>query len=362
MQALIKELEEILSTDKKILAVVKKELVAIREKYADARRTKIVRGGVQSLSIEDMVADEPAMLTLTNGGFVKRTPPSEYKKQNRGGVGVIDLSTKDEDFVTRYVQGSTHDAVLFFTDKGKVYRTRMYEVPEGHRATKGKSIMNVLPLTQEEKVTSVVIVPKKGGAEGFMLVTEQGTVKKVLSDQFEDVRKSGIIAISLDQGDRLISVLPVSKGNSVSLVTIRGQSIRFNESDVRAMGRTAAGVTGMKLGKNDVIADADVITDDKAHLLVMTDKGFGKRTSVKEYKIQKRAGSGIKTANVTDKTGPVIAAFVVDDTMAEVIVASKKGQVIRTEIAQVRVLSRATQGVRIMKLRDGDHIAAFAAF
>jgi DNA gyrase subunit A len=302
------------------------------------------------------------MLTLTHGGFVKRTPPTEYKKQNRGGVGVIDLSTKEEDFVTRYVQGSTHDAVLFFTDKGKVYRTRMYEVPEGHRATKGKSIMNMLPLTQEEKVTSIVIIPKKGGAEGFMLVTEQGTVKKVAADQFEDVRKSGIIAISLDQGDRLISVLPVSKGDSVSLVTTRGQSIRFKESDVRTMGRNAAGVTGMKFKKGDIIADADVITDEKAHLLVVTDMGYGKRTPIKEYKIQKRAGSGIKTANVTEKTGKVIAAFVVDDTMTEIIVASKKGQAIRTEIAQVPIHGRATQGVRVMKLRDGDSIAAFAAF
>jgi DNA gyrase subunit A len=362
VQALIKELEEILSSDKKILAVVKKELVAIREKYADDRRTKIVKGGVQSMSAEDLVPDEPAMLTLTNGGFVKRTPPTEYKKQNRGGVGVIDLSTKEEDFVTRYVQGSTHDAVIFFTDRGKVYRTRMYEVPEGHRATKGKSIMNVLPLTQEEKVTSMVVVSKKGGAEAFMLVTEQGTVKKVAADQFEDVRRSGIIAISLDSGDRLISVLPVSKGDSVSLVTTKGQSIRFKESDVRTMGRGAGGVTGMKFKKGDIIADADVITDEKAHLLVVTDKGYGKRTPIKEYKIQKRAGSGIKTANVTPKTGPVIAAFVVDETMTEIIVASKKGQAIRTEIAQVPIHGRATQGVRVMKLRDGDSIAAFAAF
>lgn len=362
VQALISELEEILSSEKKILAVVKKELVALREKYADERRTRIVKGGVKEMSAEDLVPDEAAMLTLTHAGYIKRTSPSEYRKQNRGGVGVIDLDTKDEDFVTRYVQGSTHDAVLFFTDRGKVYRTRMYEIPEGRRATKGKSIMNVLPLTQDEKVTSVVITPKKGGAEAFMLVTEAGTVKKVEAGQFEDVRRSGIIAISLDSGDRLIAALPVSKGNSVSLVTGKGQSIRFNESDVRAMGRVAAGVTGMKLSKGDHIADADVITDEKADLLVMTDKGYGKRTAIKEYKIQKRAGSGIKTANVTDKTGPVIAAFVVDDTMGEVIVASKKGQVIRTELAQVRQLSRATQGVRIMKLRDGDSIAAFTAF
>lgn len=363
VQALIKELEEILSSKKNILKVVKTELKEIGEKYGDDRRTKIVKGGVKNMSQEDLVPDEPAMLTLTNGGYIKRTNPSEYKKQNRGGVGVIDLSTKDEDFVTRFVEGSTHDAVLFFTDKGKVYRTRMFEIPEGRRATKGKSIMNVLPLTQDEHVTSVVIVPKTNAdAEAFALVTQNGTVKKVQADQFEDVRKSGIIAIKLGSDDKLVAALSVCKGDSISLVTSSGQSIRFDEKDVRTMGRTAAGVCGIKMGKGDIVAGADVIRDEGDYLLVVTDKGYGKRTAVKEYKIQKRAGSGIKTANITDKTGPVIAAWVVNDQMSEMIVASKKGQVIRTELDQVPKLGRATQGVRVMKLRPGDAIAAFSAF
>jgi len=362
VQALIKELEEILSSEKKVLAVVKTELVAIGEKYADDRRTKIVKGGVKSFSVEDLVPDEPAMLTLTNSGYIKRTNPTEYKVQNRGGVGVIDLSTKDEDFVTRFVEGSTHDSVLFFSDKGKVYQTRMYEIPEGRRATKGKSIMNVLPLETDERVTSVVMVPKAGGAESFMLVTQGGTVKKVNADQFGDVRRSGIIAISLAKEDKLIAALPVSAKETVSLVTAKGQSIRFKESDVRAMGRTAAGVSGMKVSKGDKIIGADVVRNEKANLLVVTDKGYGKRTSISEYKIQKRAGAGIKTANVTAKTGEVIAALIVDETMNEMIVASKKGQVIRTELSQVPCLGRATQGVRVMKLRDGDSLAAFTAF
>ncbi len=364
LQALIKELESILGSEKKMLGVVKSELIALGEKYGDERRTKIVKGGVKNMSAEDLVPDEPAMLTLTNGGYVKRTNPSEYKKQNRGGVGVIDLSTKDEDFVTRFLEGSTHDAILFFSDRGKVYRTRMYEVPEGRRATKGKSIMNVLPLSSEEQVTSVVSVPKSGGADSFLLVTKAGVVKKVAANQFEDVRKSGIIAITLGGDDRLIAVLPVSAKDSVSLVTEKGQSIHFKESDVRTMGRTAAGVAGIKLGKGDAIVGADVVRDlKKAHLLVVTDRGYGKCTPIEEYKIQKRAGGGIKTANVTSKTGPVIAALIVEhDRMSEIIVASKKGQVIRTELGQVPVLGRATQGVRIMKLRDGDAIAAFTAF
>ncbi|MEK7613758.1 MAG: DNA gyrase subunit A [Patescibacteria group bacterium] len=364
IQTLIKELESILGSEKKMLAVVKSELIATGEKYSDERRTKIVKGGVKNMSAEDLVPDEAAMLTLTNAGYVKRTNPAEYKKQNRGGVGVIDLSTKDEDFVTRFLEGSTHDAILFFSDRGKVYRTRMYEIPEGRRATKGKSIMNVLPLSSEEQVTSVVSIPKSGGAESFMLVTEKGVVKKVAADQFEDVRKSGIIAISLSPDDRLIAALPVSAKQSVSLVTQKGQSIHFRESDVRTMGRTAAGVSGMKLAKGDAIVGADVVKDiKKVHLLVVTDRGYGKRTPMDEYKIQKRAGSGIKTANVTEKTGRVIAALVVtEEEMGEIIVASKKGQVIRTELNQVPILGRATQGVRVMKLRDGDAIAAFTAF
>lgn len=363
VQSLIKSLEAILSSTKKILGVVKTELLALREKYADERRTKIVKGGVKNMSQEDLISDEAAMLTLTSTGYVKRTSPAEYKKQNRGGVGVIDLNTKEEDFVTRFLEGSTHDSVLFFSDRGKVYRTRMYDIPEGKRATKGKSIMNVLPLSSEERITSIVAVPKNAATASFMLITQKGVAKKVKADQFEDVRKSGIIAMSLQAGDSLIAALPVTKGESVMLVTAAGQAIRFKESDIREMGRTAGGVRGMKFGSKDKIIAADVITDEKeSEILVLSDLGYGKRTPAKEYKIQKRGGSGIKTGKVTPKTGNIIAARVVNPKMSEIIVASQKGQVIRTELDQVPSLSRATQGVRIMKLREGDKIAAFTAF
>ncbi|MBV9349308.1 MAG: DNA gyrase subunit A [Patescibacteria group bacterium] len=363
VQALIKSLEDILSSAKKILGVVKKELLALKEKYGDLRRTKIVKGGVKNMSEEDLVANEAAMLTLTSTGYVKRTNPAEYKKQNRGGMGVIDLNTKEEDFVTRFLEGSTHDAVLFFTDRGKVYRTRMYEVPEGRRATKGKSIMNVLPLSAEERVTSIVSLRKGNGVESFMLVTEKGVAKKVKADQFEDVRRSGIIAMTLGAGDSLIAALPVSKNDSVILVTAEGQSIRFKESDIREMGRTAAGVRAMRFGAKDRIVGADVVKSEKeSQILVVADMGFGKKTNAKEYKIQKRGGSGIKTGKVTAKTGKIIAARVVTPEMGEIIVASQKGQVIRTELSQVPHLSRATQGVRVMKLREGDRIAAFTVF
>ncbi|MEK7063504.1 MAG: DNA gyrase C-terminal beta-propeller domain-containing protein, partial [Patescibacteria group bacterium] len=367
VQALIKELEEILSSAKKILAVVKKELVALKEKFGDDRRTKIVKGGVKNMSQEDLVADEAAMLTLTSSGYIKRTNPGEYKKQNRGGVGVIDLNTKDEDFVTLFLEASTHDHVLFFSDKGKVYQTRMFDIPEGRRATKGKSIMNVLPLSQEEKITSVVTMPKdmksKAEATAFMLVTEKGVAKKVKADQFGEVRRSGIIAMTLQTGDRLIAALPVMKSDTVMLTTSGGQAIRFKESDIREMGRTAAGVRAMKVGGKGMIVGADVVRNEaESDFVVLTDKGYGKKTKVKEYKVQGRGGSGIKTANVTAKTGPVIAGRVVTPAMMEIIVASQKGQVIRTELKQVPCLSRATQGVRIMKLYEGDKLAAFTAF
>ncbi|MEK9176877.1 MAG: DNA gyrase subunit A [Patescibacteria group bacterium] len=371
VQAFIKECEDILSSTKKIMGVVKKELLALKEKYGDERRTRIVKGGVKNLSDEDLVSDEPTMLTLTAGGFLKRTNPSEYRKQKRGGIGVIDLDTKEEDFVIRFLEGSTHDHILFFTDRGKVYQTRMYEVPEGKRATKGKSIMNVLPLSPEEHVTSIVAMPKslkqnmKPSAEAtaFMLVTDHGVAKKVKAEEFVEVRRSGIIAIGLDKGDRLIEVLPVMKGNTVLLATSRGQAIRFKEADIREMGRGARGVRAMKLPAKDLVVGADVVRDEKAsEFLVVTNQGYGKRTKASEYKVQKRGGSGIKTANVTQKTGTVIAARVVTPETAEMIVASQKGQVIRTELKQVPSLSRVTQGVRIMKLREGDKIAAFAVF
>lgn len=366
VQALIKELEEILSSPKKVMAVVKKELIALKEKFGDERRTRIVKGGVKNMSEEDLVQEGAAMLTLTSSGYVKRTNPAEYRKQNRGGVGVVDLNTKDEDFVTIFLEGSTHDHILFFTDKGKVYQTRMYEIPEGKRATKGKSIMNVLPLSQDEKVTSIVTMPKdmksKAEATAFMLVTEKGVAKKVKAEQFTDVRKSGIIAMSLQKDDKLIASLPVKKGDTVMLTTAAGQAIRYKESDIREMGRTAGGVRAMKVGGKDAIVGADVVSDDSSEFLVVTNLGYGKRTKVKEYKIQKRGGSGIKTANVTAKTGPVIAGQVVGAGMSEIIVASQKGQVIRTELGQVPTLSRVTQGVRIMKLYEGDKIAAFTVF
>ena len=364
VQALIKELQSILKSTKKMLGIIKVELQAVADKYGDERRTKIVKGGVKQLSQEDLVADEESVLVLTKGGYVKRTNPGEYKTQKRGGVGVVDLNTKEEDVVTQLLTTSTHSDLLFFTDKGKVYSCKMFEIPEGRRATKGKSIMNFLSMTADEHVTSVLAVRKDDweGDWGLMMVTRDGVAKKSDAAAFKDVRRSGLIGITLKGEDRLIGARFVGKGDEVMLVSAGGQAIRFKESDVRQMGRTAAGVAAMKLGKDDVIVSADVLkkSDKEREVLVVMENGFGKTTPAKEYKVQKRAGSGIKTAKITAKTGKIVGASIVsgeEREEGELVVMSSKGQVIKLSLKDVPTLGRQTQGVKVMKLRAGDKIA-----
>ncbi|MFZ2150209.1 MAG: DNA gyrase subunit A [Minisyncoccia bacterium] len=367
-QKFIAMMKDLLASPKKILKTISAELQEIRDKYADERRTKIVKGGVKEISDEDLVPEKETVLVLTAGGYVKCTDPSEYRSQKRGGVGVIDLETKEEDFVTMLVSGSTHSNLLFFTNLGKVYQMKMYDIPEGRRATRGKSIMNFLQLSGEEKVNSILAMPKDLSKvpSSLMLVTKHGTVKKMATESFKDVRRSGIIAIRLDKDDQLISALVTEKGEEVMMATAQGQSIRFKESDVREMGRTAGGVTGMRLGKGDEVIGVDVIKNNQqkdqkqGYFLTMSDNGFGKKTSLKEYKVQKRGGSGIKTAKVTSKTGKLIVAKVLTGEEEELIAMSKKGQVIRTALNNISSLGRQTQGVTIMRLRTGDSIASLA--
>jgi DNA gyrase subunit A len=362
VQKLIKELKELLASPKKILGVIKDQLKEIHEKYGDNRRTKVIKGGVKALSVEDLIAEEENALVLTSGGYIKRTNPDEYKRQKRGGVGVIDLNTKEEDFVTNFLTASTHSDLLFFTDKGKAYQIKMYDIPEGKRATRGKSIMNFISLTEDEKVTSILPMPKgsKDIQGSLVMVTKDGVGKKVSAKSFHGVRSSGIIAIKLAPGDSLISVGLVEKGDHVSIVTQDGQSIRFKEADLREMGRSAGGVRAVKLGKKDEVIGAHIIKggNDAAHLLVISANGYGKRTELGEYKVQGRGGSGILTSKVTDKTGKVIASQIVTEKEEEVVAISKKSQVVRVDLAEIPVLGRQTQGVRIMKLREGDAIAS----
>lgn len=364
-QKFIADTKDLLASPKKILGVAYSELKEIGEKYKDDRRTKIVKGGNKEIKDEDLIPEKETMLVFSAGGYVKRTDPSEYHSQKRGGVGVVDLETKEEDFVTMLVSGSTHSDLLFFTNLGKVYQMKMYDIPEGRRATKGKSIMNFLSLSGEEKVNSILPMPKdfvKNEASSLMLVTKNGTAKKMLGENFKDVRRSGIIAIRLDKGDQLVSALLAEKGDEIMVATNGGQSIRFKESDIREMGRTAGGVRGIKLGKSDEVISVDVVKKDNKDgaFLTMSANGFGKKTSLKEYKVQNRGGSGIKTAKVTPKTGKIIVARVLTDREEELIAMSKKGQVIRTALKDIPTLGRQTQGVTVMRLRAGDGIASLA--
>jgi DNA gyrase subunit A len=367
IQKIIEELTELLKSDKKMLAVIKGEIEEITRKYGDERYTAVMKGAAGTLNVEDLVPDEEQVLVLTAGGYVKRTNPEEFRRQKRGGVGVIDLDTKEEDFVTTFLTTSTHSDLLFFTDIGKAYQLKFYDIPEGKRSTKGKAVVNFLSISTEEKVTSVLPMLKnqKEGEKFLYMITRKGVVKKCDATAFHDVRRSGLIAQKLDKGDELIAALLVEKGDEIFLSTAKGQSIRFKESDVRPMGRAAGGVRGMKLAAGDTIVGADVVPKGAKGLevLVVSRNGYGKATSTDEYKVQGRGGSGIKTINVTAKTGPLIASRIVskeEGVLAdEIVVISKKGQVIRTGIAEIPSLSRSTQGVRIMKLREGDAIASF---
>ncbi len=362
VQAIIADLKDILAKPKRILTIIKTELADIKAKYGDDRRTKVVKGGVKMLSEEDLIADEPNMLVLTAGGYVKRTNPDEYRKQKRGGVGVVDLDTKDEDFITHFLNASAHSDILFFTNKGKAYQIKMYELPEGKRATKGKAIVNYLALTADEKITSVLAMPKslKNQKLSLIFVTKGGTAKRVDAESFKDVRRSGLIAISLDAGDELRSALFMTEGDEVILATAEGQAIRFKDKDVRVMGRSAGGVRGMKLDRGDSIIAADVISKSMKNpeLLVVSAKGYGKKTPLDEYKVQGRGGSGIITMKVTDKTGKIMAAKVITEEQEEIATISKKSQVIRTGLKEIPSLGRQTQGVRIMKLYEGDSLAS----
>ncbi len=364
VQDAIAKLRDILASEKKMLKIIKDEILDIKEKYGDDRRTRIIKHGLKDFNPEDLIAEEDAVLVYTKGGYIKRTNPEEFRTQKRGGVGVVDLDTKEEDFITMTLTASTHADLLFFTDKGKVYKIKMYDIAEGKRATRGKSVMNYLQLTDGEKVTSILEIPKNANhAElGVMMITKMGTAKKCSAESFKDVRISGIIAIRLDDGDDLVNTVLVNTDDSVILTTNNGQSIRFKESDVREMGRTAGGVRGMSIDEGDIVMSAQAIKkgDKESKLLIITENGYGKMTPLDEYKIQGRGGSGIKTVKVTDKTGKLITAKVVNDMEAQILAVSKQSQVIKTELKTVAVSGRDTQGVRIMKLRDGDSIASLS--
>lgn len=364
---LIKELESILRSTKKIEGIIGKESDELVEKYGDERATDVVKGAVGEFSQEDLIPNEATIVMLTRDGYLKRVSPEMFKKQGRGGKGVVGLTTKEEDMVEHLFSTMTHADLLFFTNRGRVFQLKAYDVPQTSRTAKGSAIVNFLQLGPEEKVTAALSLADLLAANDtkyLAMVTLKGTMKKVDIEQFIDVRRSGLIAIKLKGGDKLEWVIPTSGKDDILLVTKKGQSIRFKEKNVRAMGRTAAGVRALRLKGNDEIAGMDVIlggkTDAAEQLLVVMDNGYGKRTPLKEYRIQGRGGSGIKAANITSKTGSIIAGFIVNAKREkeDLIIVSDKGQVIRLPLKSVSVLGRATQGVRLMRFKaTNDRVA-----
>ena len=365
---------ELLSDPKKLLGVVKDEFKEIRQKYPSERRTKIYSQAVGEFTEEDLIPDEEVIITLTRDGFIKRLPPITYRTQKRGGSGKIGASVSEEDFIQHLVVASTHDCVLFFTSSGKVFLSKAHEIPVATRTSKGRALVNFLEIGQEEIITAIVPVKfdiKKAAsnaasAKFLVMITRNGIIKKTEVSDFANVRRSGLIAMKLKgakgdkRGDELDWVKLTSGKDEIILVTKNGQSIKFSENDVRDMGRNASGVNAMRLKGDDMISGADVISslNKDSELLVVLSKGYAKRTKLKFYKRQKRAGSGIKTAKVTSKTGEVVSARILNPEEEDLIAISKKGQVIRTPLKDISVLGRATQGVRVMRMKEGDQISS----
>ena len=361
---LIAELESLLASRAKMKKVIKDELQEVSDKFGGERRTKVVKGGLDSFSEEDLVPEEDVIITLSQGGFIKRITPTAVRSQKRGGKGLIGGELGDDDIVNQFISANTHDSILFFTDKGKVFQTKVYEIPVGSRTSKGKSIHNFLDVPNSDHITSIVAYSEKSlkSEENFLVMTtKHGVTKKTPLQDFANVRKNGIIAINLKKEDQLKWVEFSTGQDDVIITTTKGQAIRFKEKDVRSMGRASSGVIGIKLGKDDEVSSMNIITKDTkdGNLLVVMEHGYGKQTPLKEYKTQKRGGSGIKTANVTDKTGPVVSAKIIKD-QEELIALSSKGIIIRTSINQIRVAGRSTQGVRIMNMKANDKIAGTA--
>ncbi|MEK7554907.1 MAG: DNA gyrase subunit A, partial [Patescibacteria group bacterium] len=363
---LIEDLKSLLGSQAKIRKVIKDELGEIRTRYADDRRTKVVAGGLTDFKEEDLIPQEETIITFSRAGYVKRLPPGTFKSQKRGGKGLIGSDVADEDFLMHLVAAKTHDNILFFTDRGRVFQTKVWEIPAASRTAKGRPIHNFLEIPTEENVSAIITYPNMKTEEAthafLVMATKSGVVKKTPLSDFGNVRRTGIIALTLQKGDLLGWVRLSSGKDDVIITTSRGQSIRFKESQARAMGRAAAGVRGIRLKKDDEVSSMDLIPTGGGkkteRLFVAMANGYGKQTPIGDYRVQSRGGSGIKTANITSKTGLLIGAELVDEE-EEIIALSAKGQIIKTNLADVRTASRATQGVRVMTLNSGDKLVAF---
>ncbi len=357
--AQIAYLQGLLAERKLILGLIKEDVAELKEKYGDARRTEIAIGLDADINMEDIIPDEDVFVSITQRGYVKRTPVAAYRIQQRGGKGLIGMSTREEDQLEHLVAAGTHNTLLFFSDWGKVYAIKTYDIPELDRTAKGTSVMNILPLMPEEKITAVLPVHSFEDAEYLTMITRRGKIKRVEIRMFANVRPSGLIAISLEEDDKLGWVKMTEGGQDLILVSEQGRGIRFSEEDVRPMGRGAIGVYAMRLDAWDHIAGADVVTPD-GDVLVITEKGYGKRTAVDEYRQQGRYGQGVRAMVLTpERTGKIVSARIVSPE-DEVTCISAQGIILRTAVDNISQQGRHTQGVRVMDLREGDHVASVA--
>ena len=362
LKKLIQDLEGLLKSKKKIDEEVQKGVEEVRKAFGDDRRTKIIAQGHDRVADEDLIPKKQSIVMITGGGYVKRTTYDEYKRQRRGGVGTKGAELKEEDFTTISISASSHDTLYFFTNKGKVYQLKAYEIPEGKRTTKGRALVNFISTDADERVTSIVPVEADAKKNTFLfLVTTSGLIKKVSLDQFKNIRKSGIIAISLGKGDQLVNTMFCTNDDTIIIISSKGKAIRFAVKEVRTSGRSARGVRGIRLGTGDMVISALSIRADthkKSRLLTLSEKGFGKQTKVDSFKIQKRGGSGVKAAELTTKTGNLIGAHIFFNNEKEIITMSKKGQMVRMAVNEIPQRGRQTQGVSVMKLKGGDILTA----
>lgn len=363
--ALIKELEDILAHPKRMLKIIGDEVTAIKAQFGDERRTQIIAHGVKEFTMEDVVPNEPTIIMVTRDGYIKRMPVDTFKTQGRGGKGVVGLTTKEEDVVEQLITTNTHDNMLFFTTRGRVFQLRAYDIPQASRTSKGQALVNFLQLAPNEKISAMLSMDDINKYQFLVMVTTKGTIKKTELADFGNVRRSGIIALKLKPDDLLEWVRPSTGKDDMMIVTAEGQAIRFKESGIRAMGRTAGGVRGMRLKSSDEVVGMDIVEPELVkkkvlELLVVSKNGLGKRTPLDEYKVQGRGGSGIKTMSVTAKTGKIISARVINNTEEkDVMAVSNKGQVVRTPLNTISTLGRATQGVRVMRFKEeGDQVAS----
>ncbi|OGE62599.1 DNA gyrase subunit A [Candidatus Daviesbacteria bacterium RIFCSPLOWO2_01_FULL_40_27] len=351
-------LEDLLAHPEKILKVIKDELTRLREKYGDDRKTRVYKQKVGEFNEEDLVPNEVTIATITEGGYIKRQSPMSFRTQQRGGKGVMGISTKETDAVSHIFYTQTHDSILFFTDKGRVFQIKVWEIPETQRAAKGQAVVNLINVEQGEKVTAVLTTRQKGeSAKYFFMCTKKGTVKKTSLEEYANIRKSGLVAIKLDSGDELGWVAPTSGKDDLIIVSRSGKSIRFSETQVKPTHRDTSGVRGIKLGKDDEVVSLNIVQKD-AQLLVIMENGLGKKTLFSAWNRQGRGGQGVKAAQVTAKTGPIVTAKAIDGKMDTLVLTSTKGQLIKMNLAEVPILQRQTQGVILMRVRPGEKVAA----